>query len=132
QKTLQYINTHEHYAIPVIMYELKMYQAGGFASVVDYCVRCTRQEPPYTFSVQEGGFLCPNCSSSDIYAVQIPQAFSKILPILIHVGLERICIIFINRYNELLLRNLLDQYYDQFDGFSLKSIRFLNQIDRLQ
>lgn len=132
QKTLQYINTHEHYAIPVIMYELKMYQAGGFAPVVDYCVRCTRQEPPYTFSVQEGGFLCPNCSSSDIYAVQIPQAFSKILPILMHAGLERIGNISIKRENELLLRNLLDQYYDQFGGFSLKSKRFLNQIDRLQ
>src|SRR5699024_12252983 len=107
-------------------------QACVFAPCSEYFVRITRRYPTYTFSVHEGCFLFPNCSSSDIYAFQIPQAFSKILPILMHAGLERIGNISIKRENELLLRNLLDQYYDQFGGFSLKSKRFLNQIDRLQ
>lgn len=132
QKTLQHIDQGEQYTIPVIMYELKMYQAGGFAPVLDYCVHCTRQQPPYTFSVQEGGFLCPHCSGIDIYTMTIPHAFSKILPILLHAGLEKIGNISVKKENEQLLRQLLDQYYDQYGGFALKSKRFLSQIDRLQ
>lgn len=132
QKTLHFINNHESYMVPLMMYELKLYQIGGFAPVLDHCVNCTRQELPYTFSVQEGGFLCPYCTNNDPYTMNIPKAFTRLLPIFLHTDLERIGTISIKRENELFLRTLLDQYYDQYGGFTLKSKRFLQQIDRLK
>ena len=132
QKTLAFIDSYDDYMIPVIMYELKIYQAGGFAPVLDYCVNCTRQMPPYTFSVQEGGFLCPKCSEKDPFAAVLPHAFSKVMPVLQQAGLEQIGNIAVKKTNQRLLRDLLDQYYDTYGGFALKSRRFLQQIDRLQ
>jgi DNA repair protein RecO (recombination protein O) len=129
--TFTWINENGAYMIPVIMYELKMYQKGGFAPVVDRCVNCGRNELPYTFSIREGGFLCPHCTSIDHYTIQIPPAFSKLLSLFIAVPIENIGNITIKKENELLLRKLLDAYYDQYGGFSLKSKRFLAQIDRL-
>lgn len=129
--TFDWIHQHDDYTIPIIMYELKMFQIGGFAPVVDYCVHCGRKETPYTFSIQEGGLLCPHCTSLDEYAVHLPSALPHILAICKEVGIEQIGNISVKEENKQLLRHILDNYYEQYGGFTLKSKRFLNQIDRL-
>ena len=76
EQTMDYINTNEDYMVPIMMYELKLYEAGGFAPVLNCCVNCSRQESIVAFSIQEGGFLCTNCIAMDPYVIKTPPAFS--------------------------------------------------------
>lgn len=131
-QTLHYINAEESFFIPMMMYELKMYKKGGFALVTDRCVHCYTQEFPYAFSVQEGGLLCRRCTGMDPYAVGLSNAVAKLLPILEQVGLEQVGNISVKKENQMLLRTLLDHYYDQYGGFYLKSKKFLKQLDLLK
>ena len=132
QQTLSWINEQDDYMIPIIMYELKLYQKGGFAPITNQCVNCGRKEFPFAFSIREGGLLCGQCITIDENAVRIPNSIAKILPILENVGLERVGNISVKKQNEQLLRKVLDHYYDQYGGFMLKSKKFLSQLDLLK
>ncbi|MBU5466425.1 DNA repair protein RecO [Virgibacillus sp. MSJ-26] len=132
-KTLDWISENEDLDIPVIMYELKLYKKAGFAPFVDYCVNCREDNRPYSFSVQEGGLLCDKCkSSTDPYAVRLPDGVAKLLYMLVHVGIEQVGNIAVKRENKELLRKLLDSYYDRYGGYYLKSRKVLNQLHLLK
>lgn len=129
-KTLAWINDAEDYMVPVMMYEMKLYKKGGFAPVIDHCVNCENESNTYTFSIQEGGLLCPSCSHFDRHAITLQPSLIRLLNIFYHVGLERIGNIHIKGENEQLLRKVFDHYYDQYGGFSLKSKKFLKQLNK--
>lgn len=131
-KTLAWIDEKEEFMIPMMMFELKLFAKGGFAPIVDRCVRCGRTEGFQSFSIQEGGVLCEQCYPIDDRAIQLSTSILKLLSIFLHVGLERIGDISVKQSNEQLLRKIFDQYYDQYGGFSLKSRNFLSQIDLLK
>lgn len=131
-QTLCRISEEEDAAIPVMMYELKLYQKGGFAPVVDKCVNCKRHEPPYYFSVQEGGLLCRQCISLDSHVVQLSEAAAKLFWMFLNVGIEQVGKISVKQENRQLIRKLLDTYYDLYGGYYLKSRKFLNQLDKLK
>jgi len=130
-QTLDWIAEKEESDIPIIMYELKLFKKGGFAPILDQCVRCGTKTGPYHFSVSEGGLLCHSCKQIDENAIFLPDALSKSLYVFHHVGLERIGTISMKTESKKLLRRLMDAYYDQYGGFFLKSKKFLKQIDRL-
>ncbi|WP_284140429.1 MULTISPECIES: DNA repair protein RecO [unclassified Virgibacillus] len=129
--TMKWIENHDDYQIPVMMYELKSYQIGGFLPTVDKCVQCGSKQSPFAFSVLEGGFLCKGCMSKDIQAVSLSNSVARLFQLFAQVGLERIGNISMKEENIQLIRQILDQYYDQYGGYALKSKRFLNQLDRL-
>lgn len=131
-KTLAWIDEKEEFMIPLMMFELKLFAKGGFAPIVDRCVRCGRTEGFQSFSIQEGGVLCEQCYPIDDRAIQLSTSILKLLSIFLHVGLERIGDISVKQSNEQLLRKIFDQYYDQYGGFALKSRNFLSQIDLLK
>lgn len=132
EQTLTWINEREDYMIPLMMYELKLFEKGGFAPVLDRCVNCHRKGLLTSFSIREGGILCDQCHTMDPAKIVLNKALVKILPILLHVRLEKVGNISVKRENEQLIRKILDHYYDQYGGFQLKSKRFLKQIDLLQ
>lgn len=117
--------------VPMLMYELKLFQKAGFAPIIDRCVQCGRKQFPYYFSVAEGGFLCQVCKDIDESCVFLPDVLAKWLYMFLHVGLERVGTISMKPENKKLLRNLIDAYYEQYGGFFLKSKKFLRQVDRL-
>lgn len=129
--TLDWINREDDYAIPVMMYELKIFKKGGFAPVIDQCVNCHSKDKPFLFSIQEGGALCTRCRTIDEHAIQLEPVLFKILSICLHVGLERIGNIKVKDNNIRVLRMIIDQYYDRYGGFTLKSKKFLEQLDEL-
>lgn len=131
-KTLAWIDEKEEFMIPLMMFELKLFAKGGFAPIVDRCVRCGRTEGFQSFSIQEGGVLCEQCYPIDDRAIQLSTSILKLLSIFLHVGLERIGDISVKQSNEQLLRKIFDEYYDQYGGFALKSRNFLSQIDLLK
>lgn len=132
-KTLQWISENEDLEIPTIMYELKLYQRAGFAPIVDCCVNCGETNHPFSFSIQEGGLLCPKCKNSiDPESIQLSFGVAKLLYLLSHVGIEQVGDITVKNKNKQLLRQLLDAYYDHFGGYYLKSRKVLNQLYLLQ
>lgn len=129
-QTLNWISEKELPEIPTMMYELKLYKKAGFAPVVDRCVNCGQNQLPYSFSIKEGGYLCTQCQKKlDHNAIRLSNAISKLLYVFLNVELERVGNVSIKDENLTLLRNLLNDYYDQFGGFYLKSRKVLNQLD---
>src|SRR5690625_1560654 len=51
--TLAWLNDHSNYNIPIIMYELKLFNKAGFAPVVDRCVICNSNNELSVFSINE-------------------------------------------------------------------------------
>lgn len=132
QLTLDWINKEASFIVPVMMYELKMFEKGGFSPVLNRCVQCGSKAFPFAFSLEQGGLLCNRCKHTDSYAVSLTDRFVKLMHTLDSVGLEQVGNISIRPENEQILRRLLDEYYEKYGGYILKSKRFLAQIDLLE
>jgi len=129
QRTMHWIAEKESADIPVMIYELKLFQKAGFAPVLNHCALCGRTEGLSAFSVAEGGMLCRNCFSSSEDAVVLPGQLPRLLNLFAAIGIERIGNISMKPENVRLLRQLIDAYYDKYGGYFLKSRKFLNQLD---
>ncbi|WP_042223427.1 DNA repair protein RecO [Oceanobacillus manasiensis] len=127
--TMHWIADKEDPIIPIMMLELKLFQKGGFAPTVDRCANCGQKRNPYAFSIHEGGLLCRQCRYVDGAAVELPDSVSKLLYVFSAVNLDQVGSISVKEENKLLLRQLLNNYYDTYGGFYLKSRKFLSQID---
>ncbi|PAV29035.1 DNA repair protein RecO [Virgibacillus profundi] len=131
-QTMSWISDNEDADIPIIMYELKLFKKGGFAPTVDRCTKCGSKEAPFAFSIAEGGLLCNRCRNIDNDAIGLPNAIVKLLYVFVNIELDRVGSISVKPENKLLMRQILDAYYDQYGGFYLKSRKFLNQLDLLK
>lgn len=131
-QTMRWIEENEEADIPLMMYELKLYNKGGFAPTVDKCANCGSKEAPFSFSIAEGGLLCRQCMNIDMQAISLPSAVVKFLHVFSNVPLERVGTISVKPENKDMLRKILDAYYDQYGGYYLKSRKFLNQLDLLR
>lgn len=131
-QTLKWISEYDDIDIPLMMYEMKLYRAGGFAPTVDGCANCGSKNSPFVFSIVEGGLLCSKCQHLDPDAIPLTNTIVKLLYLFSTVGMERLGNISVKDENRLLLRGLLDHYYDQYGGYFLKSKRFLNQLDKFK
>lgn len=114
------------------MYEWKMYEVAGFSPVVKHCVRCGNPQPYAAFSIQEGGLLCSRCQHHDIHAIPISEKIAKLLQIFSMVHIAQVGEISIKENNKKIIRKIMDEYYEQYGGFHLKSKRFLQQMDKLK
>ena len=130
--TLKRIADYEDYAVPVMMYELKAFNKGGFQPILYSCTRCGDKQGPFTFSIGEGGLLCRPCSSLDEQSIPLTMVQVKLLQIFHSVSIEKVGEISVKPDNVRLLRQILDAYYDHYGGFYLKSKKFLIQLDQLK
>ena len=131
-QTMIWISENEDADIPIIMYELKLFEKGGFAPTVNRCTNCGNKNLPFSFSILEGGMLCTKCRYLDERAITLSDSLAKLLHVFSSVGLERIGTISMKPENQKLLRQILNNYYDQYGGFYLKSRKFLDQLDKLK
>lgn len=130
--TFTWMSEEADFLTPVMMYEMKMYKKGGFAPIVDRCVNCESSNELAYFSIQEGGLLCRRCATIDTHAIFLKQALIRILQIFQHVPLRKIGNVNIREENKLLLRRLLDAYYDYYGGYQLKARKFIDQLNELK
>ncbi|SET61217.1 DNA replication and repair protein RecO [Oceanobacillus limi] len=130
-QTIRWISENEDMDIPIMMFELKLFEKGGFAPTLIACVNCGQTEPLSGFSILEGGVLCNGCLHKDADAIPLTPSLIRLLQVFSRVGLEQVGKISVKPENRRLLRQLLDSYYDRYGGYYLKSKRFLNQLDRL-
>ncbi|WP_173916109.1 DNA repair protein RecO [Halobacillus sp. Marseille-Q1614] len=128
-KTLQWIAEDKDSEILAMMYELKIYRKAGFAPKVDACLNCGREEGPFSFSVVEGGLLCFRCKQRDPQAYGLTDPLSRLLRLFLHMDVKRLGQVSMKAENKKKLRQILDEYYDRYGGYHLKSKKFLKQID---
>src|SRR5699024_10065227 len=107
-QTMKWICEKDDYDIPLMMFEMKLFDKGGIAPIVDRCAQCGNRQSLSSFSIQEGGLLCSNCFSSSEDAVILSKPVAKLLNIFVNVGLERVGNISVKNENRTLLRKLLD------------------------
>lgn len=131
-QTFIWIHEDKDLDILQLMYELKMYKKGGFAPQLHQCVNCGRTDDNYSFSVMEGGLLCRRCNHMDTEAVFLSPTIVKLLRICLDVDVTRVGNISVKKENKELLKQLMDQYYERYGGYFLKSKKFLNQLDWLK
>lgn len=131
-QTMCWIEEKEEADVPMMMYELKLFAAGGFSPTVHHCVNCGSKTQPFSFSISEGGFLCNRCAHLDSRAILLPNAVARLLYLFLHVGLERVGNISVKVENKRLIKKILEAYYDQYGGYYLKSKKFLDQLKRLE
>lgn len=131
-RTMQWIEEKDKYEIPVMMYELKLYDRAGISPIVNQCVSCGRTKNLMAFTIDHGGTLCQDCFKKHHEAIFLSQPVARLLHIFSEVGIERIGNISVKKENKKRLRQLLDAYYEQYGGYFLKSRNFLNQMDILK
>ncbi|MEQ6387878.1 DNA repair protein RecO [Bacillaceae bacterium S4-13-58] len=113
-----------------IFFELKLYSIAGFAPEVSHCVSCGTKENLHAFSIQEGGLLCTRCCSQDEHSFPLIPSLIRILQMGVSVGIDRVGQINVKPENQKLLIHLMDEYYDRYGGYALKSKKFLQQMEK--
>lgn len=131
-QSMKWISEDREVEIAIMMFEVKMFEKGGFAPIVDQCVHCGRQDHLVSFSIAEGGLLCNQCNLYDDQSIHLPKGVARLLNIFTIAGLERIGTVSVKDENKKLLRKILDTYYDQYGGYHLKSRRVLKQLKQLE
>ncbi|SDB98492.1 DNA replication and repair protein RecO [Pelagirhabdus alkalitolerans] len=131
KSTLSEISEKKDAMTLAMMYELKLYRLAGFAPVVDQCVKCSSLDLK-GFSIIEGGVICSRCSHQVEDMRSLTDTQLKLLRLFYDVDVSRVQNIQVKDENKNALRELLDDYYDQYGGFIIKSKNFLKQLDLLQ
>ncbi|PKR79021.1 DNA repair protein RecO [Halalkalibacillus sediminis] len=111
-----------------MMFELKMYHVGGFAPITSKCVNGHEDIPIVAFSVSEGGVICEQCKHRALDSTNLTPQQYNLLRLMNETSIKRVRNISINQENLVFLRQILDDYYDNFGGLPLKSKKFLKQI----
>ncbi|MBB6448840.1 DNA repair protein RecO (recombination protein O) [Geomicrobium halophilum] len=109
------------------MFELKMTYPAGIKPELDRCARCRKTEGDFSFSVNEAGFLCEQCSVFDAHRFSLEPKHVRLLRQLYYLDPERLGHIYVKAETKALLQEILQAYYDTYSGLYLKSKHFLDQ-----
>ncbi len=131
-QTLHFMNEGLDLDILTFIYEMKMLQVLGLHPVLDRCSACGSTDGQFSFSIREGGFLCHRCLPIDAHHLKISQSTVKLLRIFYYFDLNRLGKIDVKDETKAEIKKIITTYYDEYSGLSLKSKRFLNQMDQLR
>jgi DNA repair protein RecO (recombination protein O) len=131
-QTLNYMNEGLDIEILTMIYELKILQVIGLYPHLSSCVSCGRTESAFSFSIQEGGFLCHTCSRKDPNRLQISPATVRLLRLFYSFDISRLGNISVKNETKAELKMVITRFYEEYSGLMLKSKRFLNQLDKFQ
>ncbi|MFD2612755.1 DNA repair protein RecO [Paenibacillus gansuensis] len=113
------------------LFEMKMLSFSGVAPVLDACVNCGREgPPPFSLSPGLGGLLCAACRSRDPKSIQAGEGTVKLLKLLQQLDLRRLGKIGVKEETKAQLKQFLRAYMDAHAGVHLRSLHFLDQMDK--
>ncbi|MFB6465774.1 DNA repair protein RecO [Cytobacillus sp. Hz8] len=131
QQTLNYINEGYDPEILTHIFEMKILNVLGLYPILDKCAICGRTDGRFAFSFREGGFICDHCFDKDPYHLKITPATVKLLRVFYYFDLSRLGNISVKPETKAELKKVISTYYDEYSGLSLKSKRFLKQMEQL-
>lgn len=132
QQTLQFLDEEIDPDILLNIFEMKMLNVLGLHPQLDGCTICGERDGTFHFSIREGGFICHRCFEHDPYRLQISQSTVKLLRLFYYFDLSRLGQIDVKQETKAELKKVIDTYYEEYSGLSLKSKRFLKQIENLK
>lgn len=132
KQTLQYLDDEVDPDILLNIFEMKMLTVLGLHPQLDGCALCGNKDGTFHFSIREGGFLCHRCFEQDRYRLPISQITVKLLRLFYYFDLNRLGNISVKPETKKELKDVIQAYYQEFSGLSIKSKRFLDQLDSLK
>ncbi|MCA1039081.1 DNA repair protein RecO [Bacillus infantis] len=130
-QTLNYMNEGYDPEIMVNIYEMKMLNPLGLYPVLDKCSVCGSTDGHFSFSIREGGLLCHRCLEKDPYHYKISPAALKLLRLFYYFDLSRLGNISVKPETKAELKKIISAYYNEYSGLSLKTRKFLDQMDKM-
>ncbi len=131
-QTLKYMNDGLDLEILTYIYEMKMLNVMGLYPTLDGCAVCKQTEGKFSFSMKEGGFLCHRCEHKDPHRFPLSPAAVKLLRLFYYLDLSRLGKISVKDETKKELHHVISAYYDEYSGLTLKTKRFLNQMEQLK
>ncbi len=130
--TINYLN--EGYDPEIIMniFEMKMIPVMGMHPTLHQCTVCGETDGHFVFSIRENGFLCHRCLEKDPYHIPISQGTVKLLRLFYHFDLNRLGNISVKEETKKEIQKVIRTYYDEYSGLTLKSRRFLDQVEKMK
>ncbi|WP_201713529.1 DNA repair protein RecO [Rossellomorea arthrocnemi] len=131
-KTLHYLNEDYDPEILMHIFEMKMLPVLGLYPTLNGCAVCGESDGEFAFSFKENGFICHRCLSEDPHHLPISQGTVKLLRVFYYFDLNRLGNISVKDETKHQLKRVIRTYYDENSGLTLKSRRFLDQMDNLK
>ncbi|TSB46754.1 DNA repair protein RecO [Alkalicoccobacillus porphyridii] len=113
------------------IFEVKMLEVAGISPQLDHCICCGSKEMPVAFSIRFAGFVCSRCLHKDEYAYPCSPQTVRLLKLFHDMNLHRLGNISLKKETKQQLKQIIRAYYDEYSGVTLKSRRFLDQLDRM-
>lgn len=132
KQTLIYLDDEVDPDILVNIFEMKMLSVLGLNPQLDSCTVCGNKDGNFHFSIREGGFICHLCYQKDPYRLPISPMTVKLLRLFYYFDLNRLGNISVKPETKKELKNVIQAYYQEFSGLTIKSKRFLDQLDSLK
>ncbi|WP_088102508.1 DNA repair protein RecO [Halalkalibacter urbisdiaboli] len=131
KNTLHYLNEGMDPDVLLRIFEMKMMSVAGISPQLDACISCGTTDLPVAFSIRHAGFLCNHCVHRDERALKISAHTARLLRLFYYIDLERLGQISLKQETKLELKSVISSYYDEYSGVTLKSKRFLEQLERM-
>lgn len=132
KQTFQYLDDEVDPDILVNIFEMKMLPVLGLHPQLDGCALCGQKDGTFHFSIREGGFMCHRCFEHDPYRLIISQTTVKLLRLFYYFDLNRLGNISVKPETKRELKEVIQAYYQEYSGLTIKSKRFLDQLDSLK
>ena len=106
--------------------ELKYLDLVGVMPCLDRCVGCGNTNSIVTISSYKGGYLCNKCCGNEKY---VDSKTIKLLRMFYYVDIDKITKLEINNKNKMEINRFIDEYYDRYTDFYLKSKSFIKNLE---
>lgn len=110
------------------IFEVQMLQRFGISLVWSHCGVCGERTGRFDFSSKYNGVLCEKHWQQDPHRYHADPKAVHFLRMFATVTFERIEDIQVKSETKALIRQLLDELYDEYVGIHLKSKRFIDQM----
>lgn len=124
----------EGYDAQIIMhiFEMKMLTVLGITPHMQDCVICHSSEGTFSFSLRHAGIICHACKSQDAYVLQVSDKTIRLLRVFYYFDLNRLGTISVSEQTKKEISHVLETYLIEYAGITLKTRRFLKQMDLLK
>ncbi|MDO7905449.1 DNA repair protein RecO [Paenibacillus sp. JX-17] len=132
QACLEALENDKDPQVIINLYEMKILQSAGYGPQLDACISCGREEldEEARISPRLGGILCRYCKHHDPPALKVDARTLKLLRLFVRLDLQRLGNVTVSEATRSEIKHIMRQFMDMQLGLHLKSLHFLDQLDR--
>ncbi|MFD1177794.1 DNA repair protein RecO [Paenibacillus puldeungensis] len=114
------------------LFEMKVLQAAGYGPSFTSCISCGKTEESVYVSPRLGGKLCSSCRHHDPAALKVSPQAIKLLALFEKMDLRRLGNVEVKTTTKAELKTVMRAFMDMQLGLKLKSLSFLDQLDKYE